>query len=215
MIARMRPKSPPREGYRGRESEMKPWIWTTVVATVLVIVFGLFAWRSTSRPPSPSDIGGPFHLVDQNGLAVDERLLVGKWSAVFFGYTYCPDICPTTLSTLGQAMGALGDRSGQFQVVFITVDPERDTSKALAAYLDSASFPKATRGLTGSRAQIATVARAYHVYYQKAPQGASYTMDHSAVVYLMNPSGQFVRPLDITAPPPNVARQILAAMGGS
>lgn len=194
---------------------MKPWIWTTVVATVLVIVFGLFAWRSTSRPPSPSDIGGPFHLVDQNGLAVDERLLVGKWSAVFFGYTYCPDICPTTLSTLGQAMGALGDRSGQFQVVFITVDPERDTSKALAAYLDSASFPKATRGLTGSRAQIATVARAYHVYYQKAPQGASYTMDHSAVVYLMNPSGQFVRPLDITAPPPNVARQILAAMGGS
>lgn len=194
---------------------MKPWIWTTVVATVLVIVFGLFAWRSTSRPPSPSDIGGPFHLVDQNGLAVDERLLVGKWSAVFFGYTYCPDICPTTLSTLGQAMGALGDRSGQFQVVFITVDPERDTSKALAAYLDSASFPKATRGLTGSRAQIATVARAYHVYYQKAPQGASYTMDHSAVVYLMNPSGQFVRPLDITAPPPNVARQILAAMAGS
>ncbi len=215
MIARMRPKSLPREGYRGRESEMKPWIWTTVVATVLAIVFGLFAWRSTSRPPSPSDIGGPFHLVDQNGLAVDERLLIGKWSAVFFGYTYCPDVCPTTLSTLGQAISALGDRSSRFQVVFITVDPERDTSKALAAYLDSASFPKATRGLTGSRAQIAAVAHAYHVYYQKAPQGASYTMDHSAVVYLMNPSGQFVRPLDITAPPPNVARQILAAMGGS
>ncbi len=215
MIARMRPKSPPREGCRERENEMKPWIWTGLVATVLMVVLGLFAWRSTSRPPSPSDIGGPFHLVDQSGAAVDERLLAGKWSAVFFGYTYCPDVCPTTLATLGQAVAALGDRSGQFQVVFITVDPERDTPKAMAAYLDSASFPKATRGLTGSPAQIAAVAHAYHVYYQKAPQGASYTMDHSAVVYLIDPGGRFVRPLDVTAPPPDVAGQILAAMGGS
>jgi protein SCO1/2 len=159
-----------------------------------------------------SNVGGPFKLVDQTGAPVDERLLRGKWSAVFFGYTYCPDVCPTTLATLGQATTALGERAARFQVVFITVDPERDTPRALATYLASPAFPKATIGLTGALDQVASVARAYHVYYQKQPQGSSYSMDHSAVVYLMDPRGRFVRPLDVGAPPREITSQIISAM---
>jgi len=170
--------------------------------------------RRSSVPTSPgqSAIGGPFHLVDQTGASVDQRVLRGKWSAVFFGYTYCPDVCPTTLAALGEATGDLGALADRFRVVFITVDPDRDTPKALAAYLSSPAFPKGALGLTGSAGKIAEVAREYHVYYQKVPQGSSYTMDHSAVVYLMDPQGRFVRPLDVTVPPPAIARQVRVAM---
>jgi len=185
-----------------------------MVAAGAALVVALLAGQFALRAPAPSDIGGPFRLVDQTGAPADERLLRGKWSAVFFGYTYCPDVCPTTLANLGQAEVALGDRAGRFQVVFITVDPQRDTPAALRSYLASPTFPKATIGLTGDAGQIAAVARAYHVYYQRVPQGDTYTMDHSAVVYLMDPKGRFVAPLDVGAPPPGVARQIRAAMDG-
>ncbi len=161
-----------------------------------------------------ASVGGPFRLVDQTGAAVDESLLQGRWSALFFGYTFCPDVCPTTLAKLGTAVGGLGDRADRFQAVFITVDPERDTPTALKSYLSSPAFPKATRGLTGPPERIADAARAYHVFYQKVPQGSSYSMDHSAVVYLMDPRGRFVRPLDMSVSPLEVARQIRTAMDG-
>ena len=202
---------------------MKRWGWIGAVAAVAaVLAAGLLVWRPTGNGPkdastaiAPSDIGGPFHLVDQSGAAVDQRILRGKWSAVFFGYTYCPDVCPTTLAVLGQAVSDLGADASRFQVVFITVDPERDTPAALNGYLASATFPKGARGLTGSPRQIAAVARAYHVYYQKVPQGSSYSMDHSAVVYLMDPSGRFARPLDVGVAPPRIAGQIRDAMRGA
>ena len=200
---------------------MKWWrMGGLAAALAALVVAGVVAWRSTTLTPgapsadASSSVGGPFVLRDQTGAPVNESLLRGKWSAVFFGYTFCPDVCPTTLAKLGQAVGGLGGRADRFQVVFITVDPARDSPAALATYLSSPAFPKGTRGLTGSDAQIATVAKAYHVYYQKAPQGDSYTMDHSAVVYLMNPSGQFVRPLDMSVTPPDIARQVLTAMDG-
>ena len=193
---------------------MKRTIPITVFAFV-AIFSGLAACGRADRPaPAASDIGGPFQLVSDTGARVDERLLKGKWSVVYFGYTFCPDVCPTTLAQLGAAEQALGARARAFQVVFITVDPERDTSKALASYLASPSFPKGALGLTGSAAQIAAVARAYHVYYQKAPQGTSYTMDHSSVVYLMDPNGRFVRPLDVSVAPPLIVSQIRGAMAG-
>lgn len=187
-----------------------------IVAAILLV--GRSAGNGPGRALSavaPSDIGGPFHLVDQAGAPVDQRVLRGKWSAVFFGYTYCPDVCPTTLAALGQAVSDLGPDASRFQVVFITVDPERDTPAALKAYLASATFPKGARGLTGSPRQIAAVAQAYHVYYQKVRQGSSYSMDHSAVVYLMDPLGRFVRPLDVGVAPPRIAGQIRDAMGGA
>jgi protein SCO1/2 len=159
-----------------------------------------------------SAIGGPFHLTDQEGVRVDQRLLDGKWSLVFFGYTFCPDVCPATLTNLAAALDRLGPDAAHVRVVFITVDPQRDTPAQLREYLSSPSFPKGTIGLTGTPDQIATVARAYRVYYQKAGSGPSYSVDHSSIVYLMNPHGQFVAPVGVGASPADVARQIAAAM---
>jgi protein SCO1/2 len=197
---------------------MKRWGWIGAVVGVAALLAALvLVWRSPGGPsePATSAVGGPFSLVDQSGAPADQGLLRGKWSAVFFGYTYCPDVCPTTLAALGQAVADLGPDSGRFQVVFITVDPQRDTPAALKAYLASPTFPKGIVGLTGSPQQVAGVARAYHVYYQKVPQGTSYSMDHTAVVYLMDPRGRFVRPLDVGVAPPEIARQIRAAMQGA
>ena len=182
------------------------------LAVVVVIAIGAFALRPQAQGPAPSDIGGQFHLTDQQGRPVDQRVLDGKWSAVFFGYTFCPDVCPTTLTALGRATDALGPQAQRFQVVFITVDPARDTPKQLSTYLSSNTFPKGAIGLTGTPAQIAQAANDYHVFYQKHPEGGTYTMDHTAIVYLMDPKGRFVKPLDLTAPPANVARQIAEAM---
>src|SRR6201996_3406388 len=105
-------------------------------------------------------VGGPFQLVDQNGKPADQNLLKGKWSAVFFGYTYCPDVCPTTLQALAQAEAKLGDKAKNLQVVFISVDPERDTPAQMKTYLSIPAFPRNTIGLTGTAAQVAAAAKA-------------------------------------------------------
>jgi protein SCO1 len=196
---------------------LSPRAWLTIAGfAVAGAVGGAWLWTQQDKAPAQADaaVGGPFRLVDQAGAAVDERVLRGKWSAVFFGYTYCPDVCPTTLVKLGQASEALGPDAARFQAVFITVDPGRDTPRALTSYLSSPAFPRGTIGLTGSAGQIAAVARAYHVYYQKIPQGSSYSMDHSAVLYLMDPQGRFSRALDIGASPAELARQVRQAMAG-
>ena len=164
---------------------------------------------------APSDVGGSFRLIDQRGARVDEHILQGKWTAVYFGYTFCPDVCPTTLPTLAQAIDRLGPDARRFQVVFITVDPERDTPEQLKTYLSSPAFPKGAIGLSGSPAEIAAVARAYHVYYKKAGEGPNYSMDHTSIVYLMDPAGAFSRPLAFGAAPADIARQIEDAMHGA
>src|ERR1700761_2370069 len=157
-------------------------------------------------------VGGPFQLVDQNGKPADQNLLKGKWSAVFFGYTYCPDVCPTTLQALAQAETKLGDKAKNLQVVFISVDPERDTPAQVKTYLSTPSFPKGTIGLTGTSAQVAATAKAYRVYYQKDGQGEGYSVAHSSIVYLMNPDGKFDRALTESQTPAEVATQIGDAM---
>jgi protein SCO1/2 len=193
-----------------------------LAAVAIALLAVQFAGRSTAPVTgavatgpiaSGPGIGGPFHLTNQAGAPADEHLLLGKWTAVFFGYTYCPDVCPTTLAALGQASAGLGADKARFQVVFISVDPARDTPGVLARYLASDTFPKGAVGLTGTPAQIARVARAYHVFYQKVPQGSSYVMDHTAVVYLMDPKGRFVEPLDISRPPAQVAGRLRHLMG--
>jgi len=158
--------------------------------------------------------GGPFTLIDQDGRAVDQRILNGKWSIVFFGYTFCPDFCPTTLTTLGKTMQALGPAAAKTQVVFITVDPERDTPKALKTYLSSKVFPKNIIGLTGTPAQVARAAKDYVVFYQKEGSGPNYTMDHSTALYLMDPRGQFHGVIADQIPPKEQAQQIADAMDG-
>lgn len=165
------------------------------------------------KPDKPL-VGGPFHMIDQDGRAVDQSMLKGKWSLVFFGYTFCPDVCPTTLQTLAQAEDRLGPKAKKVQVVFVTVDPQRDTATQLKTYLSSPAFPKATIGLTGSPAQVAEIAKAYKVYYQKNGTGQDYAMDHSSAVYLMNPKGRFDRVVAYGLSPDEIARQISDAMRG-
>lgn len=159
-------------------------------------------------------VGGPFHLTDQNGKAVDESLLKGKWSLVFFGYTFCPDVCPTTLTTLARAQDLLGPKAKKLQVVFISVDPARDTPGQLKTYLSSPAFPKGTVGLTGTAAQVDATTKAYKVYYAKQGAGADYAMDHSAAVYLMDPKGRFDRVVAYGLTPEEIAKQISDAMRG-
>lgn len=167
---------------------------------------------SCAPKAAPSNIGGPFKLTDQDGRAVDETLLKGKWTAVYFGFTYCPDACPTMLQALGEAIGKIGGKAKKLQVVLISVDPERDTPQLLKTYLDNPAFPKGAIGLTGTPAQIAEAARVYKAYYKKVGTGEDYTFDHVAMVYLMNPKGQFVRPIGAGTPPDEIAHILTSAM---
>jgi protein SCO1/2 len=165
--------------------------------------------------PPPSAVGGPFQLVDQNGRPATEQLLDGKWSAVFFGFTYCPDFCPTTLQRLQAAEAELGPRTAEkLQVIFVSVDPERDTPEALKAYLDNEAFPEGVVGLTGTPEQVQAVTRAYKAYAQKNGEGEDYLVDHSTAVYLMDPKGRFVRVLSGGQTPSQMAGQIRDAMRG-
>lgn len=162
-----------------------------------------------------ADVGGPFKLVDQNGRAVDDQILKGKWTAVYFGFTYCPDVCPTTLITLAEAADRMGTKASDLQVVLISVDPDRDTPSLLRTYLSNPSFPKGTIGLTGTPAQVATAAKAYKAYYKKVGEGQDYTVDHIAMVYLMDPKGQFSRIIANGTPPDEIARIVTGAMRGA
>jgi protein SCO1/2 len=157
-------------------------------------------------------VGGPFQMVDQTGRKVDQSLLRGKWSAVFFGFTYCPDACPTTMFALGQAEKLLGPKAQDFQTVFISVDPARDTPKQLSQFLATDAFPKQVIGLTGTPADVGGVTKAYHVYYQKAGEGAAYTVDHSTMTYLMNPNGRFACVIPYGATPQQIVAKVQAAM---
>ena len=136
-------------------------------------------------------VGGPFTLTNQEGLAVDQTILNGKWTLVFFGFTYGPDYCPTTLGVLNAVQERMGDKAKDLQIVFISIDPERDTPKLLKDYLSSDGFPTGVIGLTGTPEQTAQVAKEYRAFYQKVGEGEGYTMNHSLTVYLMGPDGQF------------------------
>jgi protein SCO1/2 len=180
----------------------------------LAALLALVVLAACGRAPAPaaSFVGGPFHLIDQDGRAVDQSILNGRWTAVYFGYTFCPDACPMTLTALAQAQAKLRPSARGFRVVFITVDPARDTPSQLKSYLASPAFPTGTEGLTGGPDEIAKVARAYRVYYRKAGGGPGYSVDHTSVVYLMDPRGAFSRPIDFSAPPAAMATQISRAM---
>jgi protein SCO1 len=142
------------------------------------------------------EIGGPFRLIDQNGKSVSEQDLKGKPFLVFFGYTHCPDVCPTILFDLSEVLRNLGPDADKVGAAFITVDPDRDTAAIMKDYLSS--FDPHLLGLTGDDAAIQTVAKEYRVYYKKVPQdGGDYTMDHSAIVYLMDKNGHFVAPFNL------------------
>jgi protein SCO1/2 len=158
---------------------------------VLVGAAGWIGWDAW-RGNQPS-IGGPFTLTDQDGRTFTDADLKGKPTLVYFGYTFCPDVCPTTLLLMETAAEKLGaDGPSKVNLVFITIDPERDTPKLIKGYVGN--FGATIKGLTGTPEQIAAVAKAYRVYYQKVPgkDGAPYLMDHSSIIYLLDRRGRFV-----------------------
>jgi len=152
-------------------------------------------------------IGGPFRLVDQDAKPVSEQDFKGKPFLVFFGFTHCPDICPTALFEMSEVLRKLGPDADHINVLFITVDPERDTPAVLKDYLSS--FEPQVRGLTGDPDAIAAAEKTYRVFARKIPlDGGEYTMDHSAVLYLMNKEGKFVAPFNLKRPPEEAAAEL-------
>jgi cytochrome oxidase Cu insertion factor (SCO1/SenC/PrrC family) len=152
-------------------------------------------------------VGGAFTLTDQNGAIRHDTDYRGKYMLVFFGYTYCPDVCPTTLSILSAALDKIAGKAERVVPIFISIDPERDTPEAMKTYL-SAFGPRFV-GLTGSVADVTAAARAYHVYFQKHPTpGGSYSMDHSSVIYLMGPDGRYVTNYSIEQGPDAIAADL-------
>jgi protein SCO1/2 len=151
---------------------------------------------STPTVSQVAAIGGPFRLTDQDGRTVTDQDLKGRPFLVFFGFTHCPDICPTTLFEVSEIFRALGPDADKVRALFITVDPERDNAKALKDYLSS--FDPHLSGLTGDPDAVAAVAKSYRVYYKKVPlNDGGYTMDHTAIIYLMNKEGRFVAPFSL------------------
>ena len=158
------------------------------VACAIVFVVGPRLIRPTTNVAA---IGGPFTLVNDTGATVTEKALAGKPYAMYFGYTFCPDVCPTTLFDLSRWIKKLGPDADKLNYVFVTVDPERDTVQLMRDYLSS--FDKHIRGYTGTPAQIARITAEYRVFYKKIPtKSGGYTVDHSAIIYLMGSDGKFV-----------------------
>ncbi|WP_249779685.1 SCO family protein [Bradyrhizobium sediminis] len=159
-----------------------------------ILVFAIALTWPTARKddelPAMAGIGGPFTLVDHRGKSVTERDYLGKPTLIFFGFTHCPDVCPTTLFELTTRLKELGPDADRLNVVFITVDPERDTPQQLALYLSS--FDARITGLSGTQERISDAMTGYRVYARKVPlEGGDYTMDHTATIYMMNSKGQF------------------------
>jgi protein SCO1/2 len=154
-----------------------------LLATVLLLLPG--PQQSASKVP----IGGPFRLTSHEGKTFTDQDLKGKPFAVFFGFTHCPEVCPTTLYDLTQDLAALGKDADKMRVAFITVDPAQDTPELMKTYLGS--FDPRIVGLTGTEEEIAAVAKAYKIYYRKVPTESGYTMDHTATILLMDSRGEF------------------------
>lgn len=160
----------------------------------LIAVLLFVAPRDVTRP---SSVGGPFTLIDQDGKTVTDASFKGKPFLVFFGFTHCPDVCPTTLYEISEVLKQLGPDANRTAALFITVDPERDTPGELKRYISS--FHSGIVGLTGSQEAIDAVAREYRVFAKKVPgKDGDYTMDHTAVVFLMDKEGRFVAPFNLS-----------------
>lgn len=184
------------------------------VLAVLLVGAGAFMWLSGSSGNGALSIGGPFTLEDGNGKSVTDRDFRGKYMLVYFGYTFCPDVCPTTLNAVAEAMDKLGSAASRVQPLFITVDPKRDTPSVVKSYV--AAFGPNIAGLTGTPEEIARVAKEYRVYYAEHRTGSGpddYSMDHSSVLYLMSPGGAFVAPLRADQSGDEMAADLKKLMG--
>ncbi|HEY4343095.1 MAG TPA: SCO family protein [Parvibaculum sp.] len=184
------------------------WLWRAGDGTT---VQGKSGQAGQAQGSGKALIGGPFTLTDQSGKKVTEADFKGKYMLIYFGFTFCPDVCPTELQVMAGATSKLGPKAGEVQPIFVTIDPERDTPDVLAKYVKQ--FDPRLIGLTGTPEQIARIAKEYRVFYEKVKDDESssdYTMDHSSVAYLMGPDGKF-----LTFFPPGVSPEEMAEKIGT
>ncbi len=187
----------------------RPLVVIGAFAGSLVVGLVLMLWvmGGLRHATAPAAIGGPFQLTDQTGQTVTEKSMEGHPTLVFFGFTHCPDVCPTTLFEMSEVLKAMGKDGDRVNAYYISVDPERDTQAAMKEYLSS--FDPRLRGLTGSSEAIAKVLSEYRVYAKKVPlKDGDYTMDHTALIYLMDRDGKFVAPFNINRKPEDAATDL-------
>ena len=176
----------------------------SLVIGLLVMLWALGGARSIATPAA---IGGPFQLTDQAGQTVTEKEMQGRPTLIFFGFTHCPDVCPTSLFEISEVLRAMGQDADKVNAYFISVDPERDTTDAMKDYLSS--FDPHLKGLTGPPDDLAKVISEYRVYAKKVPlKDGDYTMDHTALVYLMDREGKFVAPFNLKRTPDEAASDL-------
>jgi protein SCO1 len=190
-------------------SAARPLVIATAFAASLILGLLIVFWAmgGVSKVAQPAAIGGPFQLTDQNGKAVTDKNLKGKPTLIFFGYTHCPDVCPTSLFEISEVLRAMGKDADKVNAVFISVDPERDTQAAMKDYLSS--FDPHLEGLSGDPDAIANVIKSYRVYAKKVPtKDGDYTMDHTALIYLMDRDGRFVSPFNLKRTPEEAAVEL-------
>lgn len=202
-------------------SNRPAWLFP-VIASVICVGVATAVLLSTNGPrggtaPGVREsgqalIGGPFELVAHTGETVTDADFAGRPMLIYFGFTYCPDVCPMSLQVMAQALNELpAEQRAEFQPILISLDPERDTPEALAAYVETPVFPEGLTGLTGSADQIAAAARAYRVYYARAEADASmaeYLIDHSSLIYLMDRQGRFVEVFPHATAPDRIAQAL-------
>lgn len=185
-------------------------IFRTVAAAALLALAACGATPAQEPPLAGARIGGPFALTDQNGAAKTDKDFAGKWRIVYFGYTFCPDICPTDMLKLGQAMKLLDKSdpalSAKVAPIFISVDPERDTPPVLKQFVDQ--FHPRFTGLTGSLDAINTVAKEYAVAFRKEPAGDSYLIGHTQIAYLMDADGKPITSLPLEKDAQAIANEV-------
>lgn len=190
-------------------SAARPLVIATTFAASLVLGLLIMFWAmgGVSKVAQPAAIGGPFQLTDQTGKAVTDKDLKGKPTLIFFGYTHCPDVCPTSLFEMSEVLRAMGKDADKVNAVFISVDPERDTPATMKDYLSS--FDPHLEGLSGDPAETAKVITSYRVYAKKVPtKDGDYTMDHTALIYLMDREGRFVSPFNLKRTPEEAAADL-------
>ena len=187
----------------------RPLIVVAAFASSLVVGLVVVLWMlgGLRGVTAPAAIGGPFQLTDQAGRTVTEKNLQGKPTLIFFGFTHCPDVCPTSLFEISEVLRAMGGDADRVNAYFISVDPERDTAAAIKDYLSS--FDPHLKGLTGDKDAVAKVISGFRVYAKKVPlKDGDYTMDHTALIYLMDRDGKFVAPFNLKRTPEAAAADL-------
>jgi protein SCO1 len=196
------PESPPASSAALRR---RAYTFAICAALVFAATIGYVLTVVRGGAPSASLIGGPFKLTNGDGSVVTDANMKGEPFLVFFGYTHCPDVCPATLAEISDVLAKMPGKP--VKALFITVDPERDTAQAMKDYVSN--FDSRIIGLTGDRQAIDQVEHAYRVYAKKAPQAnGDYTMDHSAIVYLMDSKGRFVEAFNLERKPEESAKEL-------